>query len=413
MTLSPANSYRILCWLRAAAITGQLLAIAIGYGLFGQELGAEALLLVAAAYALWHGILMFRLRHRRVLLEARLTLEILVDVVTITALLCLSGGWTNPFASLYLVPMGFAAVILPLRGALLITGCAFAGYALTVIQYRPLPMLAPLHAEDLSVHLIGMWISLVVASIVVVATVSVVRRGYDREHAAHLQERELRMRDRESRMRDEQVLSLGVLAASTAHELGTPLSTARVLVEEMEQAPAAGADVKLLASQLDYAIDKLHQLVRVGDQADRETIDLRAFCLQIGDHFRTLRPETELREDHSIDPSPAIRYSRTLESAVLSLLMNAATASGRAGDARVEFTTRIENGGVQLKIRDYGHGMPEGAAAAQNGGPGMGVGLVISSATLESHGGEARYRQRTPGTEVDLTLPLERLLPEP
>ena len=40
---------------------------------------------------------------------------------------------------------------------------------------------------------------------------------------------------RETALRDQQIVELGTLAAGTAHELNTPLSTLAILVEELDE----------------------------------------------------------------------------------------------------------------------------------------------------------------------------------
>jgi two-component system sensor histidine kinase RegB len=44
---------------------------------------------------------------------------------------------------------------------------------------------------------------------------------------------------REDRLRNDQIMAVASLAAGTAHELGTPLSTMTVLVDEMLQTTTA------------------------------------------------------------------------------------------------------------------------------------------------------------------------------
>ena len=62
------------------------------------------------------------------------------------------------------------------------------------------------------------------------------------------------MSQREDRLRDDQIMAVASLAAGTAHELGTPLSTMTVLVDEMLQdqdlATQAQQDCELLKDQL-------------------------------------------------------------------------------------------------------------------------------------------------------------------
>jgi len=402
MTLSPDNAIRILHWLRVAAIAGQVAAIAAARWLLEDDWDPRPLLAVTLSFALWHLGLLRRYREGRVLDERRLALETCIDVVAITALLCLAGGWTNPFASIYLVPLGFAAATLPLRTSSLVVAVGLVAYLVTIAFYVPLPDLEPRHGDHQNLHLIGMWISFVLAGSLLVGTVSLVRRAYDAERSALAHERE-------SRLRDEQVLSLGVLAASTAHELGTPLSTARLIAEEMQRDPAGivARDVEILGQQLDYAVGQLRRLVALADHGGEEDVPVDELCARIVDRFRILRPDVELVEIRADETCATVSSGGPLESAILSLLLNAAHASVGANRPRVEFSSTFESGEVVLKIRDYGAGfVASGASHGERSSNGMGVGLVISSATLERHGAEARHFRREPGTEVVVSLPV-------
>lgn len=403
MTLSPEYSSRFLNGLRLAAVAGQLAAIAAAAWLVGEGLPVRVLLSVTAAYTTWHLLGLRRRRRGEELSQQRLTTEVLVDVATITTLLCLSGGWTSPFVSIYLVPVGFAAALLSARRALAVAGAAFAGYLLTIFVYLPLPALAHDAAPALSLHLFGMWISFALAAVVLLTTVLLVRRAYD-------QEREALAREREARLRDEQLLALGALAASTAHELGTPLSTARMLVEAMEEDGLAEPhDLAELSRHLDQVSVTLHRLVRVADPQEPQDVELAAFCAQIADRFRTLRPDVELIAAEPPQGVAPVRSNHLLESALLSLMINAATASVLAQRPRVEVFWKVQDDLLDVRIRDYGHGFPEADHRARRQDGGLGVGLVISSATIERYGATAHHYPREPGTEIVVSLPLDAL----
>ena len=407
MTLSPEHSSRFLGAMRLAAVLVQLIAIAVSAVLFDESFPLWALIAVTSAFTAWH-FLGTRNRLRRVpLSQRRLTVEVLVDVVTITAYLSLAGGWNNPFVSIYLVPIGFAAALLPARQALTVAAAAFVGYAFTIFVYVPLPAVSHSPDSGFNLHLLGMWMSFLLGSVVLLTTVVLVRRAYD-------QEREALAREREARLRDEQLLALGALAASTAHELGTPLSTARMLVETMEEEGAASTnDLARLGSHLDLVNTTLHRLVRLSDPDEVNEVDLVAFCLQLVDRFRTLRPDVDLRVIELPTATEKILGNQLLESALLSLMINAATASASAERPLVELRCALIDRCLDVRIRDYGHGITETGPEAISPNAGLGVGLVISSATIDRHGGTAHHYPCDPGTEVVVSLPLEALRMEP
>ncbi len=157
--------------------------------------------------------------------DAELFFELLADVGCLTALLYLSGGSTNPFVSLYLLPLTIAAAALPARYAWSMAGLTVTGYTLLLFFFRPLGHDQSMHSSAFNLHILGMWITFLVSAMLIasfVTTMSASIRVRDRELAAA----------RERALRDEQVLALGTFAAGAAHELGTPLATIAVLSRE-------------------------------------------------------------------------------------------------------------------------------------------------------------------------------------
>ena len=124
--------------------------------------------------------------------------------------------------------------------------------------HRDLPSVYGRFGGDFALHVLGMWMSFVIGAVVLIGAVSWVRSAHERQRVALA-------REREARLRDEQLVALGALAASTAHELGTPLGTARLIAEELE-GRGSGEDQEQLHSlsqQLDYAIGKMRTLVKI------------------------------------------------------------------------------------------------------------------------------------------------------
>jgi two-component system sensor histidine kinase RegB len=156
--------------------------------------------------------------------EAKLFLELLADVAALTALLYLSGGSTNPFVSLYLLPLIIAATALTARYAWAMAGLTIACYSALMFFYLPLGHGHEMHSSAFNLHVLGMWANFLVSAVLIasfVATMSASIRGRDRELAIA----------RARALRDEQVVALGTFAAGAAHELGTPLSTIAVLTK--------------------------------------------------------------------------------------------------------------------------------------------------------------------------------------
>jgi two-component system sensor histidine kinase RegB len=95
---------------------------------------------------------------------------------------------------------------------------------------------------------------------------------------------------------------------------------------------------------------------------------------------------------------------------LINLINNAADANAARGrDEPVEVTTQVREGWLVVTILDRGAG-PAGIAARprhDSDGPGLGIGLMISKASIERSRGRVRQFERDGGgcvTEVDLPL---------
>jgi two-component system sensor histidine kinase RegB len=402
-----------LLWLRGVLLSVLAVALplaALGHGIalpWGWMLAVAA---ITAALTL-HAAL--RLRRQRPVTERGLFLQLLVDVGALSALLYLSGGPSNPFVSLYLLPLVIAATTLPQRYAWALTGLTAGSYAALFV----LPASVP-HAEhQFGLHLTGMWVNFVLSAVIicvfVVRMAEAIRRR-DALLAAH----------KEEALRNERIVALGTLAAGAAHELGTPLSTMAVLLREMadelrDDARYAG-DIETLRRQVGACKDTITRLSAAAGQPRAEggaAQPLDRFLLDTVDKWRMIRPAASLtaRLDGA-RPAPAIVGEQTLQHAIVNLLNNAADAS----PDRVELECDWDAQRLHLEIRDRGQGLtPEARERAgrtlfttKPSGAGSGIGLLLARATLERLGGRLSLRDRAGGGVItSLELPLHALAP--
>lgn len=91
----------------------------------------------------------------------QLTAQLALDVAGLAAFLYLNGGYANPFASLFLLPLAVAATVLPMRHTAGLTALVVAGYTLVMFAYRPLPHYHGSLGDSFDLHLLSMWLGLV------------------------------------------------------------------------------------------------------------------------------------------------------------------------------------------------------------------------------------------------------------
>ncbi len=108
-----SGALRQLFWLRTVAIAAQAAAIAMVHFGLGSPLPLAPLVLTVGALALWNLLNFAPVRAVRRVEPGEVVLHLVVDVAAFTSVVYFTGGPTNPFVSLYLVPISLAAISLP------------------------------------------------------------------------------------------------------------------------------------------------------------------------------------------------------------------------------------------------------------------------------------------------------------
>lgn len=408
-----------LAWLRLCAIGGQLVTIAFVAQVLGLAIPVTRLLAAIAVLALFNLLVLWRLRQKSAMAGWEPVVHIAIDTLVLGYLLYLTGGASNPFVSLLVMPITLAATALPLRSVAIVATLAVATYLLLMRFSVVLPEVSDAGSSGLffNLHLTGMAISFAITAGMLGFFIARLARAL-RAQQAEVEHERVRA------LRDEGILAIATQAASTAHELNTPLSTIRTLLAELARENSTSAtlqaDFKLLIGQADRCRDILRELVKVGSNqlaGIAEWISVAELCAATRDSFGLLRPEAEA--SFTIDDEVGARRIAVvpaLQHAIVNLLNNAADASLANGDARVEMTARADGDILEIQVRDHGRGMRAASAAASGFGfqttkhDGLGLGLALANATAERFGGTINaVAAAGGGTRQCLRLPLPRL----
>ena len=407
------HTLRYLLLIRLVVIGGQIVALAAMDFLFGVAVPWLAVSLVLALLAVCTARSWQRLGRAALATDQRhYLLQSLADIAALSALIYLTGGAFNPFVSLFLVPIAFAAAAMPLAH--------MTGIALTAIgAYTGLMLLAlpARHAHAVAgrfdLHVWGMWYGFILSALCVglfVARLSRRLRGRDQELAAL----------REEALTTERLMALGTLAAATAHELGTPLATIALAAGELEHL-IQDADARIELTRLREQVARCRDILArmsagagavQADSGHRIAID--QYLDTIVAEWRQRRPAVQVRlVCAGLLPPPAIVADRVITQAIVNVLDNAADASAR----RIDIDGHWSAAQLQLDIRDDGTGIaPElrarlGREAVTTKRAGMGIGLLLSHAILERLGGALVLDALAPaGTHARITLPLASLV---
>lgn len=362
--------------------------------------------------ALINVVTYWRMRQAWVVREQELFAQLTLDVATLTVVLYLSGGSTNPFVMLYLVPLALTAASLPQNYTWSMVALTTLCYGILMFYYRPLALGMHHHDEAFSLHIAGMWFGFVLSAIWIA--------WFGVRMAQALRDRDAMLaRRREQELKQERVVALGALAAGAAHELGTPLATLAIVAGELEsEKPLPAQSHQLLRDQVARCKHILNSLAASAGAVRAQGGGKQAldeFIKDIVRVWQATRPQATLvrEEYHGATPVPEILTEQTLAQAITNLLNNAADASRQ----HVELECRWTLDTLILEIADRGAGLsPEVAQQAgesfvtsQSGG--LGLGLFLSFSTLERLGGEVSLFNRDGGGAVcRLSLPLAALM---
>lgn len=346
-----------------------------------------------------------RLRLSLPVTEMEYALQLACDLLIHSALLYYSGGSTNPFVSYYLVPLAIAAVTLPWLYSLILSGIALTAYSLLLVQFYPLEGL-PMARDKMQVY--GMWLSIALAAAVITFFAARMAEELRRQE-------QLRSERREESLRDEQLLAVATQAAGAAHELGTPLATMSVLINEMRQDhtdPLLQEDLQILQDQVKLCKETLQQLVRAAEANRRLAIveqDVTAWLDEALNRWHLMRPEASYRFQRLRDGKvPRLAPPPDLTQALLNLLNNAADACPDDLEVRLDWDAQD----IVISIHDHGPGVPPAIAEAigkpfiTTKGKGFGLGLFLSKASVTRAGGSVKlYSHEQGGTLTELRLP--------
>ncbi len=407
-----AQSLRYVLWMRLAVAATQALAL----------LAARFLLHLDAAYwAAWGVIgVVLAVTARSFAVpqagnepfEPVFFRQLVFDIMALSAFLYFTGGATNPFAPMFLLPVVVAVATLRAQRAWAIVIIAAMSYTGLMFAHVPLH----LHGDagsSFQLHVWGMWVGfLLVAAFVAyfVSRIGMSLRAQDAELA----------RNREQGLRTGQVLALGTLAAGTAHELGTPLATMAVVVRELQDRHAddsqLSGELQLLRDQIGRCKEILMRMSSSAGLAQAESggpMNVPAYMQKLVAGWRRANPrrgvDLQIQEQGGADPELVVDH--TLSQAIVNVLDNAARVSEQ--EPRVH--AAWDETALRLSVRDFGPGIPTeiaadlGHAVLASNGPdtGLGLGIFLARTTIQRLGGSMQFLEAPGGgciTEIRLPL---------
>ena len=334
------------------------------------------------------------------------------DIGQLGFLLYLTGGITNPFIFLIIIPSVFSAQYLNIWSSVVLV--IFTSLILSILTffYFQLPLPETVHLNAPEYYLYSIPISIFIGLIFLVyfgvkfgVESRIRKKAYDEMQEQMAKENEL--------------LSLGGQAAAAAHSLGTPLSTilltAKELQKEFGNNEKIKKDIELLVSQsvrCREILKKLSLNPNIEDEFINSNLSLNDYVYEIVRSFQ------EISEKNFIINSEQFKNPIKLyrSSEIVYGLRNFIGNANKFSNEKIEIFLKSNNKETEIVIKDDGPGFPKDLIDKQKLGEpyirttdeahiakyGLGLGTFIGKTLLEKNFANINFAnsKKTGGAEV-------------
>ena len=378
--------------LRWIGIIGQIVSIYLVYFYFNFEFD-----FLYSNVIIFFGILsnfyLIFIYKKTQLSERSALIFLLIDIFQLGALIYLTGGIVNPFVIFILIPSVFASSNLGFKTNILIVAITTLIIIFLTFYSRELP--SPInnhfHVDDYYYYSIP--VALIIA-LIFLNYFAIVFGSESRLRKEALNKME------EIMAKEHEMLSLGGQAAAAAHSLGTPLSTIKIITQELKQQlknnKTVIQDIDLLSSQVERCNEILKRLSLNPNEED-DFIDVN---LSIRDYIKeivTSFKETSSKEfilDFEQDLNEK-KMTKSIE--IVYGLRNFIGNANKFSSKKIFITLKSDNEQTEVIIEDDGEGYPNDILS-KIGEPylksfnysnkektGLGLGIFIGKTLLEKN----------------------------
>ena len=404
-----------LFWLRNAIILLQIIGVFIAVDFLDLPLPLKQISHPIILSIVFNIFLSWRIKKAYRASESEIFINLAFDSIVLGLLVYYSGGINNPFITLLLIPLAIAATTINLKYLIGLVMLSLSIYGF--IMYEHFHMTEHHHhmANDFELHLFGMWLNFILSALVILVFISNIASQAKKaqKQLAESQQRQLR---------DEYIISLGTLAAGTAHEISTPLSNIGMMADELSQNPDDTQLVEQFSSsikqQQQHCVKQLDVLRNAADQARynlTETTYIHDYLDKLTGQWKAMRPEMVLKNDFSMIDNFKVSMDQTISHAIFNLLNNAADASLSNGSNAISISSEIIKEAFYLHIDDYGPGLSKSLKekadeiVLSSKTKGFGIGLLLSHSSLARYDGSIKLQQRNDGVRSTICIPLAKI----
>ena len=377
--------------LRWIGVIGQFITINIVTFLFKFEFNFLLANIIVLAGAISNIFLFYYFKKNQ--LQEKISLTFLtLDILQLSFLLYLTGGTINPFSIFLIIPSIFASSSLSIRTNILLIILTISSIILLTFYHQELP--SPLNEYVFSSYY---YYSVPLALIIALLFLSFFALTFGNESKVR---KDALDKIQEVISKEHELVSLGGQAAAAAHSLGTPLSTIKIISQDLynnfKNNRDLKKDIELLVSQVDRCNEILKKLSLnpvVEDDFIDKNVSLYDYVKEIVNSFKEISDKNfiiNIEQDYN---SFEISKSIEIVYGIRNFIGNANKFSQK--NIFISITSDSENS--TISIEDDGSGFPKdiltkigepyikSLQSKNKSRAGLGLGIFIGKTLLEKN----------------------------
>ena len=335
-----------------------------------------------------------------------------IDITQLSFLFYLSGGVLNPFSIFLLIPSVFSSSNLDIRTNLTLILVTILSIIFLTFFYKDLPY--PLN-ENIIVNEYYYY-AIPLALIIALVFLNYFAITFGRESRLR---KEALDKIQEVIAKEHELVSLGGQAAAAAHSLGTPLSTIKIISQELLDQFKADEDInkdlELLVSQVERCNEILKKLTlnpTIEDDFIDKDLSLAEYVDQIVKSFKEISDKKFIVNLEQNLNSFQIKKPIEIVYGIRNFIGNA----NKFSKEKIYITLKSDSENSEIIIEDDGEGYPKdilnkigepyikSLKTYDNSKSGLGLGIFIGKTLLEKNRAEllCRNSKTRRGAEVNI-----------
>ena len=274
-----------------------------------------------------------------------------LDIIQLSFLLYLTGGTINPFSIFLIIPSIFASNSLSIKTNILLISLTISSIILLTFYHHELP--SPLDAYVFSNYY---YYSVPIALIIALIFLSFFALTFGKESKVR---KDALDKIQEVISKENELVSLGGQAAAAAHSLGTPLSTIKIISQDLynnfKNNNDLKKDIELLVSQVDRCNEILKKLSLnpiVEDDFIDKDITLHNYVKEIVNSFKEISDKNFIINTEQNYNS--IEISKLIE--IVYGIRNFIGNANKFAKSKIFINLKSDNAISEINIEDDGEG---------------------------------------------------------